>query len=433
MKVGFYINNCKYQNVDCRYVEEGNPGIGGTWHIFLIIASQLARRNNGIEITLYVQTHSEYLPDGPKISVVGSTMNAFYQADKDNLDYLVVNDTDVNWNNIDYNCLKSSVHFISWCHNFIPEQSRKLNIFRDEVRISRVINVSHEQMDLYLDHLAYDKMDYIYNCVPVDRSVSNPGSLIPYNERSHIVTYVGSLIPQKCFHVLASIWPKILAKVPDAELYVIGSGRTYDEKAKLGKYGIAESSYESKFMPYLTNADGTILNGVHFMGNLGLEKNDILAKTKVGVPNPTGMTETFCISAVEMQAMGCTVTAMAAPGYYDTFINGRIVSNKKKLTASIIDLLLSDTPLTSYEHTLDIIENKFSIDTVVSEWEKCLSGVYKELYNENFEIVNKDYHLKRLKLLLRKIKLKCSYFNKMMNVEYFIYQYERIRRHVRGY
>ena len=47
------------------------------------------------------------------------------------------------------------------------------------------------------------------------------------------------------------IWPDVVKQVPDAQLYVIGSGKVYDENAKLGKYNIAEESYEKKFMSYL--------------------------------------------------------------------------------------------------------------------------------------------------------------------------------------
>ena len=55
-----------------------------------------------------------------------------------------------------------------------------------------------------------------------------------------------------------------------------------------------------------------------------MKDDDILKNIRVGCPNPTGDSETFCLSAVEMQAMGCVVAAMEAPGYYDTFFNGHI-------------------------------------------------------------------------------------------------------------
>ena len=63
-----------------------------------------------------------------------------------------------------------------------------------------------------------------------------------------IVTYVGSLTKGKGFHVLAKEWKNILKAVPDAELYVLGSGKLYDNKAELGEYGLAEKTYENNLL-----------------------------------------------------------------------------------------------------------------------------------------------------------------------------------------
>lgn len=432
MKIAFYIPNEKFKNVDCRYVEYGNPGIGGTWHIFLIVASQLARRDNGLDVTVYVQTLNSNLPTGPNYQVASDPLEAIRLADKASSDYAIINSCMVNWDEVTQMQYRSNMQLIPWCHNFINKQSEYLDVFAESDRIARVINVSREQMDLYLDHPAYDKMDYIFNCVPYPKGISDKITSTPFECRDNIVTYVGSLVPQKCFHVLAMIWPDVVKQVPDAQLYVIGSGKVYDENARLGKYNIAEKSYEKKFMSYLTDRSGDVLPNVHFMGNLGLEKNEILAKTKVGVPNPTGLTETFCISAVEMQQMGCAVTAMAAPGYFDTFINGKIVDNKKQLTKSIVDLLLAKESVISYNETIGRITKLFSVENVIKDWEKLFSNNCELPIHSN-NVSNMHYHLKRVKIALGKIKKNIPIANNLKNIEYFIWQYERVRRHIRNY
>ena len=157
------------------------------------------------------------------------------------------------------------------------------------------------------------------------------------------------------------------------------------------------------------------------MGNLGLEKFEILQKTKVGVPNPLGIGETFCISAVEMQAMGATVVAMTAPGYFDTFINGKMVSNKEQLVDIITQELLSDNPFVPYYDTINSITNKFSVDNVVNDWEILLRKSFSKHIHPLLPIRNRLYHLKWLKISLMKIKSKLPFLNKIYNIEYFYY------------
>ena len=421
MKVAFYVKNSSFANIDCRSVEIGNPGIGGTWHVILIVASQLARRYNGIDVSVFVNEINDNLPKGPVYYHAMDANNAVKQADKKNFDYFVLNYSSFNWKNYDYSGLRSSIKLIPWCHNFVGRHRRGLNEFYKNSRIARVVNVGREQMELYYDHLAFSKMDYIYNCVPIDNNLIEKVYDIPFSKRGHIVTFVGSLRKAKSFHVLASIWPQIIKRVPDAELYVIGSAKLYDENTELGKYGVAENSYEKAFMKYLLDEKGRVLSSVHFMGNLGLEKFEILQKTKVGVPNPLGIGETFCISAVEMQAMGATVVAMTAPGYFDTFINGKMVSNKEQLVDIITQELLSDNPFVPYYDTINSITNKFSVDNVVNDWEILLWKSFSKHIHPLLPIRNRLYHLKWLKISLMKIKNKLPFLNKIYNIEYFYY------------
>ena len=103
--------------------------------------------------------------------------------------------------------------------------------------------------------------------------------------------------------MLAEAWSNVRERVPDAGLDVIGTGRLYDENAKLGKYGLAEETYEQEFMKWLTDEKGEILPNVRFHGILGAEKYDVFRKCSIGVINPMA-TETFGLAAVEMEACG---------------------------------------------------------------------------------------------------------------------------------
>jgi len=427
MKVGFYINNSQFLQVDCRNVIDGNPGIGGTWHLFLIVASQLALRDNGLDVVLFAQKNTGLLPEGPNIVEVRDNIEALEYADKIGVDYMVLNLFRFPWASYDYSRLKSKMKIIVWCHNFATN-NELISMARNE-HVSKIINVSKEQMDLYIDHEAYSKMDYVFNCVPFLREDIELAKKTAFCERQHIVTYMGSLVSQKCFHVLASIWPEIMRAVPDAELYVIGNGRVHNNNAQLGKYGIAAADYEEKFMPYLTDSAGAVLNSVHFMGNMGVEKNKILQMTKVGVPNPTGFTETFCLCAVEMQTMGAVVTAMKSPGYYDTFLNGVIVDDKKSLKNSIINLLLSQDEI---DDCIIKMQQLFSIDSSISKWE-CIFKGKQFTQNHTVEQRNKSYRLKWLKVLIRKGKDNNILPKRMLSLEVLLTIRDKVVRKMRGY
>ena len=429
MKIAFYVNNSQFPNIDCRNVVEANPGVGGTWHMVLLVASQLAVRNNNIDVTLYSQVKG-LLPEGPKIDNVDTQEQAIYEADKNGFDFIILNYGGFDWAHFDFTRIKSNLRIIVWCHNFCSLSD--LSRFSAETKIAKIIAVGREQMDLYRDHPAFKKTDYIYNCVPFPNDYKERAFQVPYGKRDKVVVYLASLVPAKSFHILADIWPYVLKCVPDAKLYVIGSGKTYFKDAKLGRFGIASHDYENIFMPKLTDEKGNILPSVKFYGNLGCEKYDIMCKAKVGVPNPTGSTETFCISAVEMQNMGCTVTAMKAPGYYDTFFNGIITKRSKKAFAqSVVKLLKSEDPIQSYSEAVDRIQNNFSIESVLKEWEELLITNVNGNYHLHkiSPLVNKSYRLKWLKEIIRI----CHMAGKIPSVEALLLKMNTIHKLVYGY
>jgi glycosyltransferase involved in cell wall biosynthesis len=340
----------------------------------------------------------------------------------------VLNYGGFNWKGFDYSRIQSKVRIIVWCHNFCTFEN--LSLFSKESRFAKLITVGREQMDLYRDHPAYEKSDYIFNCVPFPQRYKERLLQKPFSKRDHNVVYLASLVPAKSFHVLAEVWPYVLKCIPDANLYVIGSGKTYFKDAKLGEYGIASQEYEKVFMSPLLDENGECLTSVHFLGNLGEEKYDYLLNSKVGVPNPTGATETFCISAVEMQYLGCSVTAMSAPGYYDTFFNGIITKRSKKSFArTLIKLLKSEKPVGPYSETVERLQANFSIDSVAQEWENLLNGDIKKHIHPVCPISNKRYRLKWLKELRRK----CGLHSFFPPIEFFLEKRDSLNNIIRRF
>ena len=423
MRVAFYLHNgCYSTKQNYKNLLAGNPGIGGSEYEILLMAYVLATRDNGIDVLFYAAQEG-YFPQELNVTIEPSLDVAIQNIYSKGCTILIFDRKQVNWSANELANLPADFQLIPWCHTFY-NTSELLATYRNP-NIAKLICVGSEQVDLFRDHRSFDKTDYIYNCVPVNYKRVEQARLLPNEKREHIVTFVGSLNPIKTFHVLAEIWPQILKQVPDAQLYVIGSAGLYTKGAELGEYGIAEKYYEESFISNITE-NGKIMESVHFMGAMGEEKNDILLKTKVGVPNPTGRTETFCIAAVEMQLMGCSVATMTAPGYFDTIYNGYMVKrNKKALIDAIVKLLLDNPPHT-YEETLSYVEKNFSVDVIAHEWEQFLKHDLMQQIHKQSSMKHGWYRLKWLKECVRLLKKCCPILHRIpYTVENLIVQKEK--------
>lgn len=394
MKVAFFLDNSAIQSVDCSQVVNSNPGIGGTEYLILCTSTLLSSRDNGIDVHLYC-TREAIFPPGLEYTVVKDITDAMATSSSSGYNTFITKHIAENVTNDSFSHTPTGLRVIIWCHIFMSYW--EMDYYATKDNVERIVFVGRETADLYRDHFGFKKCTYIFNSVNCD-GLREKVAQHPFRERDHIVTYIGSLVPYKGFHLLAEAWPTVLKAVPDAELYVIGSGKLYDSNAKLGRFGLAEEEYEDSFITPLINADGNIIPSVHFMGKMGVEKYDILIKTKVGVPNPSGITETFCLSAVEMQASGAKVTTINYPGFIDTVKNGTLYSNRKYLAKHIISLLLSKD--SSYENTMAFFEDNFSYSAALSQWESMLTS---EKFNDLCETIpNKCYRLKILKEIRRR-------------------------------
>lgn len=422
-RVAFFLNNSN--SINCTDIKKGNPGLGGTEYQIILIASLLAERKNGLEIVLL----SPYKGKLPPV-LYRQNVSSFYEASlycvTNQVDYLIVNYTSADKNVIS---AFARLKYIIWCHNFV--KFKDLDYFASERNILRVICVSNEQLDLYRDHKAFDKSDYIFNTIPCDDWKEVSYNNIPFKDRQNNVLYIGSLIECKGFCYLAKAWPRILASCKDANLYVIGKGNLYNEGAILGSYGLADSGFEAAFMPYLTDSHGKILPSVHFLGIMGKEKIEVMSKCKVGVPNPGGETETFGLTAVEMQMMGMEVTTIICPGYLDTvYQKENLYQFTDDLADRVVNLLKSRQPSALQENVWDFIYNRFSYEIILPQWERLLC----ECLDENSFLHHRgccnpcfNYHSKRMKDRMRKAKSKIGGLSFFPAIERFYDWDKRIR------
>jgi len=298
----------------------------------------------------------------------------------------------------------SDVSVILWIHNMVSDQ-RLMQWYRDS-SVLRLVFCGREHLEYYYDHIAMRKSKWIYNIFPIEPKEWYVSKM--ENKDNHNVVYMGAIAPGKGFHLLAQAWPEVILKIPDAQLYVIGSGRLYDKKAKMGRYGIASQDYEDVIMPSLTDDSGKIIDSVHFLGVLGDEKYNIMGRCKVGVPNPSGQTETFCLTAIEMQLMGCALTTLHYMAYFDTVYNHNFLYNDTKALAEyVVNRLISEPD--NYDDIYSFITHRFSMTRSLERWELLFQTIDNkfidiEPYSENY------VGRKRLKSIILRMKIRFPHF-----------------------
>lgn len=411
MKVCFYFDNRRKSNIDFSNPSNGNPGIGGTEYMIWTVSYYLNNMYDDIEVVMLAPIIGN-LPKSIKSIKCCDEYEAVEIAKKINIDILVLRGAYYKKKDLYELIDKYKINTVMWCHNFEEFEYLKL---ADECKyVKRNICVSREQYDRLRDHSIFKKSIYIYNSL--DFSIYS--NVVSDGDKENIVCYLGAIRPKKGFDKLAEIWSKIEEAIPDAKLYVIGSGKLYNTNIKLGKYNIAEEEYENMFINHLIDDNGEIKNNIKFWGDLGHEeKLDVMSKSKVGIVNPVAKDETFCISAIEFEALGIPVIAKKTFGLLNTVSNGKsgvLIKNDKELINSIVELLKNKALNKSMgQYGKRYVTSKFDIYSICDEWRKCLYEI-KDDKKPCINLKTSNYlcDLKWLREINRLIK-KVPIFNKL--------------------
>lgn len=372
MRVAIYINNENIREVDCTDLTKGNPGIGGTEYCILLLA-QLYKQFYPQNQVLLMAAAEGKLPTVDEVVICDDFLSIPETAKAHGADLLLLSAV--------YEGQPLSKEFfervngaqiktVTWGHNFY------LSDFCSRLAKSQYLRanvfVGKQQYDRYLDHKVIKKSTYIYNMYPQPTHPGRTGIQEP------IVTYIGSLVPVKGFHILATAWKQVLASVPNAQLMVIGSGKLYGRNSKLGQYGIAEESYERSFMPGLLDEQGALLPSVHFLGVMGAEKTDVIARTAVGVANPSGRTETFGISALDFESLGVPVVTIAKGGFLDTVADhetGILYQDPARIADCIVELLKDPEKNEQYGRNGRKKAEMFLPQRIIGQWDELFCRV----------------------------------------------------------
>lgn len=400
--VGLYLNNSEVNSVDLSHPEKGNPGIGGSEFNCITLAYYFNRLRPDSKFKMVVYANSStYLPPSIDCYEVKTAFSALEQAVVDGCHIFIYRPTEQDYKQGFLQALeKTHLKGIIRAHNTPPWVM--LDDFAQSSAIHRLVSVGEERLDLLRGHPVFDKSTLIFNGFDASPYIPNPHIV----GRGNKVVYMGSLIKAKGFHVLAQIWPQILQAIPNAELIVIGSGKLYNRETQLGKWGIAEESYEELFRANLSDSQGNPIPSVKFLGLLGIEKIPIIQQADIGIVNPTGKTEVCPATALEFQACGTPVVSIAEWGLLDTVLNrktGLLGKREDELASNIIKLLRDAVLRENYGKAgIKYVQDKFSHNLITQKWERLLFEVDNNIPNRPLRVrKNLFYRKKILRELLR--------------------------------
>lgn len=380
MKVGVWLKKANI-TYSIDEIEKGNPGIGGTLFEIAFVSLLLKKTYPELDISIFTNDknlNSSIIP----IIYINNELEIFDDKYKSDVDIVLFAQNEVN-NDLYLKLSTSFVRAIVWVHNFLT-----LNEYRqimDCENIKRVVFVGQQHYDYYVDDPIIYKSTFIYNCMPYTEILKRDNNLKG-------VLYNGALIEQKGFGVLAKAWKQIIKSIPDAHLYVFGGGM----------YGKENKKFTDYYMSFLKENDGSIMKSVSFEGTVRQDKEKYYKKISVGVANPSGKTETFCLSAVEFELQGIPVVTYDGLGLLDTVednYTGLRVKGSRKLAKSIIFLLDNmDKNIEIGKNGHIFASENFYPNLIIPCWYNLFYDIYNDIPAKFlFSKYNLKYNFKWLK------------------------------------
>ena len=351
--------------VDISELSKGNPGIGGTQYEMFLLAYLMFTRNKDIDFHL-VLTHKQNGFVFPNIHIIDKFEDIFSFCEVNSVDVAIMRE------NKRYNLIKelTKTKVIFWVHNFISYPV--VHQIGLEDNIKRVIFVSKQHYDFYLEYNLNKKANYIFN------TLSFPQSLPRQAEKQNNVVFTGNIVPIKRLHLVTKIWPYIHKKVPDSKLLVIGTGANAHRDVELGPRKLASAEYERKIFKPLEKHK--LVDSVEFLGIRGIDKNEIIQTAKVGVsPNKD---ETFCLSAAEYILNGVPVVGVSRGGINDVVLHkqtGFLHRSLRSIKKDIVRILKNKKSIVISKESIEDMKSKFSYDSFYDAWIQNIKEVYDDI------------------------------------------------------
>jgi len=376
-RIYIFLNNNGFADLNLLDFAKFNPGIGGSEYMILLLYYNLLNYYGDDYVYLLV---TRKFSNFPLKSIIIASFESINELNFLNESLLIIRPLK---NKFFFSTLKKlKTRIITWGHNFYDYDMCE-EISNNPYIIANVF-VGDEQLNRYRDHRIYSKSITVYNFT----SKSSIYKKTSFRDKQFIdITYIGSLIPDKGFHLLAKIWKRLTKNFNNLRLNVIGSGSLYSRESTLGVYKIAEPVYESKLIELLGN-NGIIPENIIFHGNLGKEKEYIFNLTDIGVVNPSGKTETFGLGAVEMQSYGIPIVTKRINGHLDTIKHchsGYLFTFNFGFYFYLTKLIKNNKKRTSFgNNAISFVHSKFDNSKIFGEWINLIENQKLELKNTKF-------------------------------------------------
>jgi glycosyltransferase involved in cell wall biosynthesis len=334
----------------------GNPGIGGTEYAFLAVIRLL--QDSPVEPLLFWTVPQPM--DGVEGVVVPDLAAALEGAATAKALALVFRPLGLHepdWIALE----RSSVPAVAWLHNLgCADQGRF-----EALPGLRWLLVSGAQLDAFRHSRLVRTATVIANPVAVPPGLREPRRWAEAKAANDLA-YVGALTPFKGFDRLAAQWGSIARRCPTARLRVFGGADLYGPRAEHG----ALTDYEQWCRDLLSRSG--CADRVVFEGCCGLERYGKFGEIAVGVVNPSGRDETFCLSAAEWSACGIPVVTARRHALVQTVLDGHtgLLADSDAQLADHCVALLQD-PARAWQLGLAgqaLVQERFSAERVRLAW-----------------------------------------------------------------
>ncbi len=371
MRVALYLDNRPFAALGpLPRPSLGNPGIGGTEYEFLALAEGLIGAECDLQLLLTAPQAIAGIHDAA-IRVVASLREGLQAAARSGAELLIFRPgfaAEADWAALQ----GSPIPLVAWFHNLGCHDQGRYEALKT---LRRWVLVSGPQLDFFRHSRLSRRAVVIPNLVAVPPASRGPRTRQQAAQATDLA-YVGAITPFKGFDRLASQWDWIAESCPDARLRVFGGANLYNG-------GDAAQANDQRVRPDLTPYErhcrqllqrGRHSDRVVFEGSQGLERYDVLAQVAVGVVNPSGVDETFCLSAAEFNACGIPVVTARRHALISTVpegIAGLLAGNDQELGRCCVELL--QDPERAWRlgtQGQDHVESRYGPQAVLAAWQQ---------------------------------------------------------------
>jgi glycosyltransferase involved in cell wall biosynthesis len=394
-------------DTDISNPEAGNPGIGGTQFLTVCLPYYFNKHvGDSVEPVIYANV-PQHLPESVQSSKSSTASDALKQAAADGIRFFIWRPTE-NAEGQDFvaEIDNHDVDIICWMHNLTS--AGWLHHLDSIENVAAFVFVGREQLDLIRDCRVFNSSTYIFNGFDTRRYRPE---IVHTDDQT--VTYLGSLIPSKGFHILAELWPEIVHRVPGAHLRVIGTGNLYDREKVMGQWNIADESYEQQFRPPLSNVNGRPRDSVSFEGLVSSDRKiELLQDAAVGIVNPSGRTANCPGSALEFQAAGTPVVSVAHRGLLDVVQHnntGLLGKDRSEIREHIITLLRDEQQRAVMGQAgIEFVESRFNYQDICEQWLTLFGRLTDGESPMQPEVINKYHNYKYVREVSRLVRRNVS-------------------------